>query len=225
MALGANMQAAMKLLVDKRLSSTDQHARVARLARDQLAILITQGRGSANHTTEVDGVLDAREESVKIPGGSIVYSFAQGRRTAAIRFALAFAKSSSPNPGGPYSNAWFIAADGRPWTQAIDLIPANAVVMLTNFAPFARALEERGRTGRSGQLNKHPHPARVVTERTRQAVLSQFPGLDVERKYVTLPGGPGARAMGWAVPYVLQRPGPNQGQDVLYPAVIFGQGS
>lgn len=225
MALGARMQAAARILIDKRLSSAEAHLRVARLARDHLALLISTGRGSAQHSTTVDGVDGAAEETVKLDGGAIVYSFAQGRRLAALRFALKYAKDASPNPGGPYSQAWFFAVDGRAWTQPLDLIPANALVMLVNFAPFARALEERGRSGRSGRLKDHPHPERVVSERTRQAVLTQFPGLNVQRQYVTIPGGPGARAMGWEVPYHLRSAGPNQGEAVLYPAIVFAPGA
>lgn len=219
-SLGDRARTSITLMVDRHLSSGDAQKRIAAQARKHLAEIITSGQGSPHYNTTVDGAPGAAEETVRLDGGEIVYSFAKGRRIAAIRFALAYAKNAI-NPGGPYSNAWFLSVDGQPWVKPIDEIPASAMVMLVNFAPFARALEERGRTLGRGKRHVNAHPERMVTERARQATMAAFPGLDIERQYVTIPGGVGAKAMGWEIPYHLRLRGPNQGQAILYPAVLI----
>ena len=55
-----------------------------------------------------------------------------------------------------------------------------------------------------------------IAERTRQATAAAFKELSVSKQYVSIPGGPGASARGWPVPYVT-----TSGQRVLYPAVVI----
>jgi hypothetical protein len=87
---------------------------------------------------------------------------------------------------------------------------------MTNFAPYARRLEELGRYGKSGRLSSYPRPEYVVTERVRQWAQKQFPGALIERIFVVIPGGGTAR--GWQVPYVLKR-GMHKGETITYPAL------
>ena len=117
--------------------------------------------------------------------------------------------SISPIATGKFRDAWFISVNGVPFTDFTKQIPHNSTVIMTNFAPYARRLEEQGRLGRSGRLRSYARPEYAVTVRTQQWAQQQFPGTLIERIFVVIPGGGSAR--GWQVPYVLKR-GPHQGE-------------
>jgi hypothetical protein len=219
MALGAKVSKSIHLMVSGRLASADAHARVAALAQERLAAVIASGQGSMSYKRIVDGVENAPESAVKLDGGNITYVF-QKPTGDAITFALKYAKMNSPNSGGPYSLAWFIAVNGFPWTKPIADIPPGSTVMLINFAPFARRLEEAGRTHKRGGRSSGTNPSRMVSEMTRRATIAAFPNVNVQREFVAIPGGAGAQAFGWEIPYTL-RTGQSRGQAVLYPAVVI----
>jgi hypothetical protein len=200
--------------VDQQVNGAAAHARVAGKARARVAV-VAAAKGVKVWTTIVDGTSNSKEELAKLKGGKIVYAFPT--RAAAIRFMLAYAKEHSPDPGGPFSEAWFIAVDGQPWTGSIDDIPTRSTVMLINFAPYARRLEEgRSARARARKVRGTLRQAYLVAERTRQATATAFKDLSVSKQYVSIPGGPGASARGWPVPYVT-----TSGQRVLYPAVVI----
>lgn len=226
-SLGQTMLTSIKRMADERVSEAVARKRIGVFARARVQELIASGEVSDSYTRTVDGVPGALEETVKLDGGRIEYAFARGRSGEALRsaarFMLQYAQSHSPNSGGPYSQSWFLSVNGLPWTRPIDDIPDGAKVMLTNFAPFSRRLEEQGRVLGRGRRAAHANPERMVTERTRQAVLQKFPTLVVQRTYVAIPGAPGGSAGGWEVPYHL-RTGPGRGSEILYPTVVIAGG-
>jgi hypothetical protein len=213
-ALADTFRAMIANVVDEQINGAAAHARVARKARARVAD-VAAAKGTKVWTTIVDGTTNSKEELAKLNGGKIVYAFPT--RAAAIRFMLAYAKEHSPDPGGAFSEAWFIAVDGRPWTGSIDDIPTRSTVMLINFAPYARRLEEgRSSRARARRVRGTLRQAYLVAERTRQATAAAFKDLSVSKQYVSIPGGPGASVRGWPVPYITQ-----SGERVLYPAVVI----
>ena len=162
----------------------------------------------------VDGSKTGDLSHVSFKHGEIEIKFP---RTAGSALAiLTHAKEISAYKSGRYRDAWFLIVNGRPWTDFTQPLPYRAEVYLTNFAPFARRREEYGRFGRSGRLSSYVRPENVVTERARQWGMKMFPGVTIDRTYISIPGG-GKSGM-WQVPYVLKR-GPKAGETMLYPAL------
>jgi uncharacterized protein YdbL (DUF1318 family) len=213
-ALVDTFRAKLAGVVDEQTNGVAAHARFARKARARVAD-VAAAKGEKVWTTIVDGTVNSKEELAKLAGGKVVYAFPT--RAAAIRFMLAYAKEHSPDPGCAINEAWFIAVDGRPWTDSIDDIPTRATIMLINFAPYARRLEEgRSSRARARKVRGTVRQAYLVAERTRQATAAAFKDLSVSKQYVSIPGGPGASLRGWPVPYITQ-----SGERVLYPAVVI----
>jgi hypothetical protein len=207
-------RANMARIVADQIDSPAAHARFAIKARARAGEVAAK-KGAKVWTTIVDGTTNSKEELAKLAGGKVVYAFPT--RAAAIRFMLAYAKEHSPDPGGPFSEAWFLAVDGRPWTESIDTIPTRATVMLINFAPYARRLEEgRSSRARARRVRGTLRQAYLIAERTRQATMQAFKDISVSKQYVSIPGGPGASVRGWPVPYTTK-----SGERVLYPAVVI----
>jgi len=213
-SLGANLRATVRKMIDRQVQSPAARARVAKHLRLRIEEMAAAGEVPLFRQF-VDGVETGDLSKITFRGSSIVLKF--DRLDGAARAILAYAKEISPNPGGPYSQAWFLAVNGVPFTDLSQHIPHDASVYLTNFAPFARRLEEQGRTGRSGRLSGYARPELVVTERTRAWAKTRFPSVVVERLYVAIPGGAGT-ARGWQVPYILKT-GPHRGEPILYPAI------
>jgi len=212
--LGANLRTVVRKMLDKQVQSPDARARVKKHL--QLRIEEMEQSGVTPVFRQfVDGVETNDLSKITFRGSTIELKF--DRLDGVARAILAYAKEISPNPGGPYSQAWFLAVNGVPVTDLSQHIPHDATVILTNFAPFARRLEERGRTGRSGRLSGYARPELVVTERTRLWARKQFPSVNIDRLFVAIPGG-GGTARGWQVPYVLKT-GPHRGEPILYPAI------
>jgi hypothetical protein len=230
-SLGEMMIRGVATLIGAKLTAADSpaHAHVAQVAREH-AEAVAKKRGGVITKRFVDGIEGAPEERVRFNGGSIVYEFT--RQSGIARFMLARAIELSPVRTGAFAAAWFIVVNGAPWTRNLDDIPSGSTIMLTNYAPYARRLEmghevhlvaKNSRAGRkvrtSGKGFIKAHAQYLVAERVRQATLRQFPGLDVERAFVSIPGAGTGSASGWPVPWVIQR-GRDAGQSVLYPAVI-----
>ena len=152
-------------------------ARIANMARATRDKLIADGQAPALYQTFVDGKAGAAEETVKPDGGTIVYQFNVLGLAAA--FALEYARARSPAHSGEYRSSWFIAVDGRPYTGDLAAIPGDAVVMVTNHAPYHRKIDTGGQRG----------IGRKIVEDTRQAVRAKWPVLLVERQFVEIPGG------------------------------------
>ncbi len=197
-------------MVDSRLKAPEVHALVGNAAREAVTGLVKNGRASPIYQTFVDGVEGANENDVKLDGGRIYYLFDQSvKLQEAVAYGLAYVKQISPRRTGRYSNLWYVAVNGTPYTGRIADIPPDSVVMILNFADYARILEEGGRTGRSGRLKNHKNPATVITELGRQRIQRQFPTVQVERRFVSVPGA-----------YIRKTPptGP-----ITYPAIVLSE--
>jgi hypothetical protein len=206
-AFGSSIQHSIQVLVDSRLSSAEAHAFVGTICRQKLADVESQGYGkSFAHT--VDGVLGAAEETARLDGGEVRYFFTS--LTEAVTFALAFLHGASPRgKTGKFEQAWFIIVNNQPWVGAIKDIPRGSLVMISNYAPYARHLETGWKNRRAG---------RHMTEKARSAVKRQFPGITVQSLFITIPFRPGSNVGGWAVPYISRR-GP-----IAYPALSISEG-
>jgi hypothetical protein len=184
--------------------------RVATYATDEVRKMIAGGSASPKYRTFVDGSEDASLAAVRLNGGTILYLFS--RISEAVVSGLAYARSISPvGPTGNYRDSWIVVVNGNVWTQRPEDIPSGSEVTLTNFAPYARTIEEKGRHGRGGRLKSYPVPARVISEQTRRYVARLYPYLLVKRAFVLIPGG-----------YILKT-GPNAGQPMTYPAVVISE--
>ena len=162
--------------VDRLVPPERRAAAVATMARAARDKLIADGAAPPLYTTFVDGREGAAEETVK-PEGTILYRFNVIGLAAA--FALEYARARSPVQSGEYRASWFIAVDGRPYTGDVAEIPGDAVVMVTNHAPYHRRIDTGGQRG----------IGRKIVEDTRQAVKSRWPLLLVERQFVEIPDG------------------------------------
>lgn len=212
--LGANLRRTVRTMMDRQVQSPDARARVAKHLKLRIEEM-EAGGVTPLFRQFVDGVETNDLSRITFRGSKIELKF--DRLDGVARAILAYAKEISPVRSGAFAQAWFLAVDGVPFTDLSQHIPHDANVILTNFAPYARRLEEQGRTGRSGRLSGYARPELVVTERTRQWAKKQFPSVLTERLFVAIPGGSGT-ARGWQVPYVLKR-GPNRGEPILYPAI------
>jgi hypothetical protein len=210
---GANLLKVTRKLLDKQVASPDARQRVAKHLKERLEEMAKGGQVPI-YQQFVDGRETKDLSTITFRGSVINIKFQLLDGVA--RAMLDYARTISPIASGAFRDAWFISVDGVPWTDFSKQIPFNSRVILTNFAPYARRLEEEGRTGRSGRLTSYARPELVVTERTRTWAAKQFPGALIQRLFVVLPGGGFAR--GWQVPYVLKR-GPHRGDTITYPAL------
>src|SRR4051812_45595241 len=210
--IAERMQRTVRIMVDEFIGSAS--AVVAQTARQRRDDLVRSGFLSGSYRTFVDGRYGAAEETVKLNRGEIIYLFSG--LAAAVAFAVGYIKGISPVLSGDFQDSWFITVDGAAWDRSFSLIPAGSVVVLTNFAPYARILEQ----GRKKARRPGHKRGRFMTEAARLAIKKEFPNLLVERVFVNLAIGPGRH--GWKVPYVLLR-GENKGTVINYPAVRISE--
>jgi len=167
--------------VSIQISSLVKPADMGRLfatkAREGRDALIAAGRAPAMYETFVDGLAGAVEETVKVPGGVILYRFNVLGEAAA--YAMAFAQGRSPVRAGKYRASWVVLVEGRLWTAGLRSIPAGITVAVTNTAPYHRKIDVGGQRG-IGQK---------IVEETRQATQRRFPILQVERQFWSIPNG------------------------------------
>jgi hypothetical protein len=211
---GPKLLKEVRRMLDKRVQSPDASKRVKEHLKQRIEQL-TQGGEPPLFDMFVDGKADNGDLSTITFRGSVItvkFHLLDG----VVRAILDYAKTISPRESGAYADAWFVMVNNVIVTDLSKKIPHNSTVVISNFAPYARRLEEQGRLGRSGRLTTYPHPELVVTERTRAWASSQFKGALIERLFITIPGGGSAR--GWEVPYHLKRP-PHQGEEITYPAL------
>lgn len=211
--LRANLLKTVGQMIDRQVQSPDARARVARHLKLRLEEM---ARGGVLPTFRqfVDQQETKDLSSVTFRGSVITIKF--DLLDGVARAMLAYTKEISPIQSGAYRDAWFLSVNGTPITDLSQPIRSGSTVILTNFAPYARRLEEQGRIGRGGRLTSYLRPELVVTERTRQWAKAKFPGALIERLFVVIPGGGVAR--GWQVPYILKR-GPHRGDQLTYPAL------
>jgi hypothetical protein len=217
-SLGEIVYRRINVMVDAHLDSAEVHTLLGNEVRRNLGLLISAGTFPPTYRRFVDGREGDPEESVKLDGGQIVYVFS--RMPDAVAYTLAYCKARSPRDSGDYADAWFAAVDGVPWVGQIADIPPGSTVIITNFAPYARRLEQGyHRAHKAGH-----RPGLYITEYARQAVMRQFKGIMAERQFVTLSGAPGG-TRGWEVPYHLRRHGKQSGERagdaITYPAVVL----
>jgi hypothetical protein len=203
----------VRRMLDRHVQSPNASKIVARHLRDRLNEMKAGGELPV-YRMFVNDKETSDLSPVTFYGDTITIKFAL--LDGVVRAMLAYAQAISPVQSGAYRDAWFLAIDGIPVTDLSKKIPFNAKVILANFAPSARRLEEEGRLGRSGRLSHYARPELVVTERVRQWAMRKFPAALIERLFVTLPGG--GLAHGWQVPYVLKT-GIYRGEQITYPAL------
>lgn len=211
-SLGDKVRKDVRAIINRQMQSPDATARVRRHLNKRIAEMQARGEPLI-YRMFVNSVETDDLSTISFKDGKIEIVFP--RLNGAVLAIIAYAKTISPVVSGFYAEAWFAMVDGQPWLDLYKPIPHDATVYVTNFAPYARRLEEQGRTGRSGRLSSHRRPENVITERTR-AFAKKFKSVVVERTYVPIPGGGLAR--GVQVPYILKT-GRHRGEPILYPAL------
>lgn len=126
-----------------------------------------------------DGHSASTEDEVQ-PFGVIVYRLSQMKQITA--FAIAEAKRMSPVLTGRYRDAWFAMVDQK--EVALENVPPNAVVTITNDEPYSRKIN----VGAKG-FEKYAPPG--VVERVRQSLrASKYRNLITTNiQFITLGGG------------------------------------
>ncbi len=198
MTLGSRFRQTITVMVDRKINSADQRSRIAHVARENLAQLVSSGRASPSYSRFVDGARDAPEENVKLNQGNITYLFSN--LSQAVGFALGYLVARSPESSGRFKNSWFIIVNGAPWTDAIAQIPASAQVIISNREPYARKID-------SGGMKMSVPPG--IIEAARQEMQRRYPILKVDRAFINIPGGRDGR--GAPVPYILRGRGHESG--------------
>lgn len=199
----------VQVLVDQQMTPAQIGERVAVAARANLADLISRGLASPVYDQYVDGAQDRPLQNVRLDGGTIRFVF--DRLAEAAAFAVSYVRTLSPQgPTGEYARAWIVVVNGVVWTGPIEQIPLTATeVIITNFAPFARRLEE--------SFARKGHPSLRVTEIALAPIRRKFPGFKVRRRYISIPGPATGK---WQVPYIRKLP---PGGPILYPAIVITQ--
>ena len=208
---GEVFQNRVTVTLNRRLSPQLLGTLVGTIAKTRHEQLIDQGRVPSAFQRYVDGQLGKPETSIRITKdkpGEIIY--VGSSLLAAVIFARQLVKEASPvGPGpygaGTYAASWIIAIDGQVYRGDITKLPPSSTqAIIVNITPFARRLEQSFARTRSGYR---------VTQIVADATKRRFQGLDVRRKFVTLPSISNGR---WQIPYRLKNP---PGGEVLYPAV------
>jgi hypothetical protein len=207
----------LQVLIDRTLPESRQRQIAADYARGIRDGLIASGRAPRRFTTMVDGREGAAEETVRLDGGHIVYSFSS--LALAVEFALDYLRERSPVLTGDYKASWLVLVNGSPWRQPITEIPGEAEAVVTNDRPFHRLLE-LGSNGRASarRVRRVKYKNRRGFERTKlltstsdcmAEVQKRWPDLFVARQFVRLSGGKND------VPYRAKS------GEITYPAVII----
>jgi hypothetical protein len=157
-------------------------AKEARAARDAL---IASGRFPRAFTVFVNGVRDAREETIS-PTGAIVYD---GQVLGpAIAFALGFLAQRSPKLSGDYGRSFMIAvsrggADGRPIPMAAfrpEAVSAEATgAFIYSPLPYSRKVDVQLVGSRKLRFSAPPG----LYDDAARAVRSRYPTLNASRLY------------------------------------------
>jgi hypothetical protein len=122
--------------------------RLAAFARDQLAVAIAAGEGSANYDRFVNGREGAPEESVQVPS-VILYAFNWWDDVIAAAFEEL--EKRSPRKTGRYARSFIAISNGAVITDYSSL-PGTAEVIVTNAQPYIRRIEARERVFAAARL-------------------------------------------------------------------------
>jgi len=181
------------------------------IAKTRHAALVADGKLPEANIRFVDGVQGAPETSVKISVGKPgIIRYEGSSLSQAVAYALKAAREASQriSRSGTYAASWRIFVNGQ---EVIDeaRIPPNAQeAIVVNITPYSRFLEQA--IGRG--MKRAPY---LITEIVTRATKSQFSGLMVSRRFVSLSGASSNR---FPVPYHVERLG---GAEMLYPAVVL----
>jgi len=180
------------------------------IARQGLSKFLSGQSARPDVTIEVDGHAAASEDQVK-PFGVITYRFLRMREIAA--FAIDYAKSISPVESGRYRASWFALLGGR--EIAVDAIPSNGSVIITDDQPYARKVH----VGARG-FEKYAG----IVEKVRQQVLRKYGKIvTADIQFITLEGGwvlrHGLRKIHKGRRYGGIRNDAKEGDEITYPAL------
>lgn len=178
---------------------------LARFARAELAKAIGAG-ASPEYDRFVNGVPDAPEESVKVPG-VIVYEFVNW--PLVIKAALAELVKRSPRRSGRFASSFIVIAAGRAVATDYSKIKPGSEIIITNFSPAVRKAE----VGLLGiPANRlFAGTARVMTTRFRDSFRFEAKFLDIRA------------GIHPAIPYRLKRGSRRSpaGRPIAYPSIVI----
>lgn len=160
---------------------------IGEIARRAIAELMHVTGATGPYRVYVDGVLDAPEETVRIPG---MIEYELPSKLEAVAWALSQVIARSPRGAGAkggtrgfnehFVDNWFVFVDGIPWTQSIVSIPPRAEVGIVNVSDYSRKIDVGGQ-----RVTVPPH----IVEDVRLLATRKFPAVLFERKFVNIPGG------------------------------------
>lgn len=171
---------------------------VADYARKVLAEEL-RARDSQSHTTVVDGVAGASEDSVRY-GGIIRYNF--GNTAVVVQAALDWLRHEGAKVGTKYANAFFVGvlttathkhgdrqittyhAEGRKiaasaFGAASKGLPADANYIIGNERPENRKIDVQLMGGEDVSFSVDPH----IFDRCAFAIAKQYRGFNIDRVY------------------------------------------
>jgi hypothetical protein len=168
-------------------SLEQMNAELAAFAKSELRRVIAEGIASPIYERYVNGIHGAPEESVKIPNG-ILYTFSNW--PLVINAALAELKKRSPVVSGRYANSFIVIVDDHVVSD-FAAIAASAEVIITNFQPYVRKLEN----GRNKKGRKH----RII-DGARSVMASRYRGaFRFQTMYLNIAAG-----VHQGMPYILK---------------------
>jgi hypothetical protein len=204
---GSAFRRQVSVFIDRNLTPAAQSSLLARTAIEGRQDLIRTGRAPDSYRTIVDGREGVPEAQVK-PQGMIVYRF--NLLGEAAVFALAFLRARSPVKSGAFRESFWVAVDGRPFSQKTfdpEKVGAAKELILYNLAPYSRRVQVQFDGGRRLRFSVPPD----MFGDALVAVRRRFPTLVVSQLYrIRAPGL-----------YVLKN-GRRAGKVVDSPALVIG---
>lgn len=151
---------------------------LAQFARQSLADVINRKEASSSYTRFVNGVRDAAEETVRVPG-AVFYEFSYWGPV--LEFLLDYLRKRSPVKSGRYQASHIVMLGSQIVSPDIDIAP-DEEVMVVDTQPYARKIEV-------GHMKMSV--GRGVYQDARKAVTGRFGGasgaIQVRFEMVTLP--------------------------------------
>lgn len=133
------LRQSLQVFVDRELSPAAQSARLATVARNTLADLLSSGRASPRYATYVDGRPGDESEAQRV----VLYEF-QYIGDAVVAAVAYLRTRSAPEVSGTFAESFMVAVNGRAIpARAVNpqSIPGDAEVMIYNTQPYARKLD------------------------------------------------------------------------------------
>lgn len=164
------------------LSGLEASAELAKFARSELKKAIDGGEASSIYDKYVNGVRDAEEETVRIPG-PIYYEFSYWREV--IDFALAALAKKSPFKRGTYKSSFVVMVGSQAMRPDAE-IAADEEVTIVNTTPYARKIEV-------GHMTMRVPGTDAVFRQVRSQVVRRFGGaegpFDIRFRMIYIPNG------------------------------------